>query len=90
MNSEFTDLLENKALKKKKKSLEMEAKSVIIFSHGNNEKENEHLRMSYYFYYLKCMVLLPPELTDFMFWENLLYLTKLSTLTEKRPNNDIN
>lgn len=53
MNSEFTDLLENKALKKKKKSLEMEAKSVIIFSHGNNEKANEHLRMSYYFYYLK-------------------------------------
>lgn len=65
----------------------MEAKSVIIFSHGNNEKENERLRMSYYFTIKKCMVLLPPELTDFTFWKNLLYLSKSSTLTEKRPNN---
>lgn len=70
----------------------MEAKSLIIFSHEDNEKEKGSFEnvILFYFTILKCLVLLSPELTDFMFWKSILYLSKSSPLAEKRSSNDIN
>lgn len=69
----------------------MEAKSVSIFSHEDNEKECEPFESAILFYFTiqKFMALLSPEWTDFMFWKNILYLSKSSILTEKRSSNDI-